>query len=57
MDTLEKNETWELVDLPKGKKAVGCKWVYAVKFKVDVSLECYKARLVSKGYMQTYGVD
>ena len=57
MDALEKNGTWELVDLPKGKKPVGCKWVFAVKLKADGSLERYKARLVAKGYTQTYGVD
>ena len=28
---LQKNKTWELVHLPKGKKAVGCKWVFTVK--------------------------
>jgi hypothetical protein len=28
---LQKNKTWELVHLPEGKKAVGCKWVFTVK--------------------------
>ena len=36
---------------------MGCKWVFAVKFKSDGSLERYKASLVAKGYTQTYGVD
>ena len=57
MDALQKNKTWELVDLPGGKKPMGCKWVFAVKFKGDGSLEWYKARLIAKGYTQTYGVD
>ena len=57
MDALKKNETWELVDLPSGKKPVSCKWVFAVKFKGDGSLERYKARLVAKGHTQTYRVD
>ena len=57
MDALQRNETWEFVDLPSGKKLVSCKWVFAVKFKGDGSLERYKARLVAKGYTQTYGVD
>ena len=38
MDALQKNETWELVDLPSGKKPECCKWVFAVKFKGDGSL-------------------
>ena len=57
MNALEKNKTWEIVDQPKGKNLVGCKWVFALKYKVDGSLERYKARLVAKGYTQTYGVD
>ncbi|XP_031258090.1 gibberellin 20 oxidase 3-like [Pistacia vera] len=33
--SLQKNETWELVDCPPGKKTVGCRWVYTVKYKAD----------------------
>ncbi|KAH9769750.1 protein kinase domain-containing protein [Citrus sinensis] len=40
-----------------GKAIVGCKWVFTVKYNYDGSLEQYKARLVPKGYTQTYGVD
>ena len=54
---LEKNATWEKVDLPHGKTIVGCKWVFTVKYNSDGSLERYKARLVAKGFTQTYGVD
>jgi hypothetical protein len=57
MEALLKNETWTLVTLPKGKKTVGCKWVFSIKHKVDDSIDQYKARLVAKGYTQTYGVD
>lgn len=57
MEALEKNKTWDLVKLPKGKKPVGCRWVFTVKYKSDGSLERYKARLVAKGYTQTYGID
>ncbi|KAG9454908.1 hypothetical protein H6P81_007812 [Aristolochia fimbriata] len=31
MESLLKNQTWELVELPKGKRAIGCKWVYRKK--------------------------
>mgnify|MGYP004622524293 FL=1 len=57
MKSLQKNETWDLVDCPPGKKSVGCRWVYSVKYKSDGTIERFKARLVAKGYTQTYGVD
>ena len=57
MEALMKNKTWNLVPLPRGKKIVGCKWVFSIKHKADGSIERYKARLVAKGYTQTYGVD
>lgn len=51
MKSLEKkNETWELVDLPLGKKLVGYQWIYIVKYKVDGTIEHFKARLTTKGY-------
>ncbi|RVX07565.1 Retrovirus-related Pol polyprotein from transposon RE1 [Vitis vinifera] len=57
MKSLQKNETWELVECPPGKKSVGCRWIYTVKYKADGSIERFKARLVAKGYTQTYGID
>ena len=58
MESLYKNGTWVLVPPPKGKKIVGCKWVF--KRKEDssgVENARYKARLVAKGYSQVQGVD
>ncbi|RVW92866.1 Retrovirus-related Pol polyprotein from transposon RE1 [Vitis vinifera] len=57
MKSLQKNETWELVECPPRKKPVGCRWIYTVKYKIDGSIERFKARLVVKGYTQTYGID
>ncbi len=57
MATLDANATWELVALPKDKKAIGCKWVYKVKHNADGSMSIYKARLIAKSYAQTYGID
>ena len=58
MQSLQKNQTWKLASLPKGKKAIGCKWVYAMKDGFpDKNNVRYKARLVAKGYAQTEGVD
>ncbi|KAM1060471.1 hypothetical protein ACFX2B_024847 [Malus domestica] len=55
--SLKKIATWEITDLPAGKKLVGCKWVYTVKYKVDGTVDRFKARLVAKGYTQKYGID
>jgi hypothetical protein len=57
MKALAKNGTWELVKLPEGKKPVGCKWIFTVKHNADGSVERYKARLVARGFTQTYGID
>ena len=39
MNALKKNNTWELVNLPKGKRKVGCKWVFITKHRTDRTLE------------------
>ena len=57
MRALEKNRTWELVDLPQGKQPVGCTWVFTIKHTPEGKVERYKARLMAKGYTQTYGID
>lgn len=54
---IEKNKTWQLVDLPKGKEVIGLKWVYKTKYNEDGSIQKFKARLVAKGYAQQPGVD
>ena len=56
-ESLTKNETWELVVLPRGPKAIRSKWVFTVKEIVEGLIERYKARLVAKGFLQKYGVD
>nr|KYP36252.1 Retrovirus-related Pol polyprotein from transposon TNT 1-94 [Cajanus cajan] len=57
MKTINKNDTWELMELPEGAKKVGVKWVYKTKRKENGEVDKYKARLVVKGYAQEYGVD
>eukprot|EP00253_Pinus_taeda_P032371 PITA_32371 len=55
--SLQKNHTWTLSDLPARKKPISCKWVYKVKYKADEALDKYKARLVARGFSQKEGID
>ena len=55
--SLQKNNTWELVDLPPGRKLVPCKWVLKTKFAADGSPLKYKEILVANGYSQVHGID
>jgi hypothetical protein len=57
IDSISKNHTWILVDLPKGAKAIGCKWIFKKKYLPDGSIEKYKARLVAKGFTQKQNID
>ena len=54
---IEKNNTWELTELPMGQRTIGVKWVYKTKLKENGEIDKYKARLVAKGYKQEFGVD
>ena len=57
MEALVDNGTWDLVPLPTGKKAIGYRLMFTVKFNPDGSIARLKACLVVKGYAQTYEVD
>uniref|UniRef100_A0A2N9HJ44 Integrase catalytic domain-containing protein n=1 Tax=Fagus sylvatica TaxID=28930 RepID=A0A2N9HJ44_FAGSY len=57
-ESLSKNKTWELTELPKGKKPIGCKWVFKKKEAVsEKEGERFKTRLVAKGYLQRHRID
>ena len=57
LHALDQHKTWSIETLPKGKKTVGCRWIYKVKFNSDGSIERHKARLVARGFTQTFDVD
>ncbi|XP_055812079.1 uncharacterized protein LOC129881995 [Solanum dulcamara] len=57
IQALENNNTWEVTSLPAGKKPIGCRWIYKVKYKSTCEIERFKARLVAKGYSQQEGID
>lgn len=57
LQALETSKTWTYVILPAGKHAVGCKWIFKVKYTSDGELDKYKARLVAQGFTQVEGED
>eukprot|EP00253_Pinus_taeda_P033003 PITA_33003 len=50
MMALGKNDTWDLVELPKDRKTVGYKWVFKLKRGVNDMEDRYKVRRVAKGF-------
>lgn len=50
MAALHRNGTWELTTLPTGKEAIGCHWVYTIKYHLHGTIEKLEAWLVTKGY-------
>jgi hypothetical protein len=57
IESLLKNKIYELVECPPGKRPVGCRWIFTIKYKANGTIEHFKARLVAKGYTQIYGID
>ncbi|GJS70337.1 ribonuclease H-like domain-containing protein [Tanacetum coccineum] len=57
IDDLLRNCTWELVDLPEGRKAIRSKWIYKIKFRSSGEIDRYKARLIAQGFGQKKGID
>lgn len=57
LNSMKKNDVWELVELPNGCKPIGCKWVFKTKLDPNGNIERHKARLVAKGYTQKEGID
>lgn len=57
LDTLMKNNTWDLVDPPEDRTIIGSKWVFKIKRNETGDATRYKARLVAQGFSQKFGVD
>lgn len=54
MKLLKENETWELVELPKDRRTISCKWIYKIKSNKENKI--FKARLIPQGFSQKYGI-
>ena len=57
IQSIQKNETWRLTELPAGTKKIGVQWIYKTKLNEAGKVDKFKARLVAKGYIQQHGVD
>nr|GFA33024.1 ribonuclease H-like domain, reverse transcriptase, RNA-dependent DNA polymerase [Tanacetum cinerariifolium] len=57
LDSINKNNTWNLTTLPPDQKVIGLKWVFKTKRDAKGNIIKYKARLVAKGYVQEQGID
>ena len=57
MNSMASNGVWNLVELPGGAKAIGCKWVFKTNKDSLGNIERYKARLIAKGFTQNEGID
>ncbi|GJU04357.1 ribonuclease H-like domain-containing protein [Tanacetum coccineum] len=57
MEALNRNGTWVITDLPVGRKPIGRKWVFKVKYKSSGEVERFKARLVAKCFNPKEEID
>ena len=56
-NSLIENETWELVELPKHRRTIDCKWVFKAKYDSNGNVERFKGRVVARGFEQKHGID
>jgi hypothetical protein len=57
IEAIIQNQTWELTDLPQGKRVIPLKWVFKIKRDAQGNFDKYKARIVVRGYSQIAGLD
>ncbi|PKU87980.1 Retrovirus-related Pol polyprotein from transposon TNT 1-94 [Dendrobium catenatum] len=57
IEALLKQRTWSLTPPPPGSPVLGCRWTYKIKTNPDGTVNRYKARLVTQGFTQQYGVN
>lgn len=57
IQAIENNRTWKVVNMPKGKKPIGCKWVFTIQYKTDGIIKKHKTILVTKSYTQIEGIN
>lgn len=56
INLVQKNQTWDTVDLHEENKVTRCKEVYKIKYKSNETVDKYKVRSIAKGYVQKEGI-
>ena len=57
LGNLDLYQIWVYTSLLIRQKAIGCKWIFKVKYYLDGSIQRYKKRLVDQGFSQVHGID
>nr|GEX45617.1 hypothetical protein [Tanacetum cinerariifolium] len=57
MQSMKDNDVWVLVELPPNARTIRSKWLFNKKTDMDGAVYIFNARLVAKGFTQTYEVD
>jgi hypothetical protein len=57
MNSIKRNGTWELTNLPHGHRPIGLRWLYKLKMNEAGVVIKHKTRLITKGYVQQHGID
>ena len=57
LECIEKNQTWEMVDVPKDKDVINVKWIYNTKQDGNGNVQKHKERLVPIGFTQQHDID
>jgi len=57
LNSIEKNQTWDLVKLPDGNNAIDVKWVFKLKLNPEGKIVKHKARLLARGFLQKEGFE
>jgi hypothetical protein len=57
IESIEINNTWDIVDLPTGKTNIGVKWVYKTKFIEKGKVDKNKEKLIEKWFSQQLDID
>ena len=58
MGSLNLNDSWKFVSLPKGYKPISCKWIYKFKEEIlGVQKFRFRVKLLAKGFMQKEDIN